>query len=139
VLDARRCISYHTIENKGSIPAELRPRFGNWIFGCDVCQDVCPFQRFAPVTPEQAFFPVDADRAAPKLADLLVMDELTFKSRFAGSPLIRTGLARLTRNACVAAGNSGDVSLLPALERHASGPDPIIAEHALWALGRFAG
>jgi epoxyqueuosine reductase len=139
VLDARRCISYHTIENKGSIPAELRPRFGNWIFGCDVCQDVCPFQRFAPVTPEQAFFPVDADRAAPKLADLLVMDDATFKSRFAGSPLIRTGLARLTRNACVAAGNSGDVSLIPALERHASGEDPIIAEHALWALERFAG
>lgn len=139
VLDARRCISYHTIENKGSIPLELRPRFGNWIFGCDVCQDVCPFQRFAPVTPEQAFFPVDADRAAPKLADLLVMDDATFKSRFAGSPLIRTGLARLTRNACVAAGNSGDVSLIPALERHASGEDPIIAEHALWALERFAG
>jgi len=139
VLDARRCISYHTIENKGSIPVELRPRFGNWIFGCDVCQDVCPFQRFAPITPEQAFFPVDADRAAPKLADLLAMDDITFKTRFAGSPLIRTGRSRLVRNACVAAGNSSDTSLIPALERHASGEDLLIAEHALWALDRFAG
>lgn len=138
VLDARKCISYHTIENKGSIPVELRTRFGNWIFGCDVCQDVCPFQRFAPVTPEQAFFPVDADRAAPKLADLLAIDDVTFKSRFAGSPLIRTGRSRLVRNACIAAGNSGDVSLIPALERHASGADLLIAEHARWALERFA-
>jgi epoxyqueuosine reductase len=137
VLDARKCISYHTIENKGSIPVELRPRFGNWIFGCDVCQDVCPFQRFAPVTPEQAFFPVDIDRAAPKLADLLTMDDAAFKSRFAGSPLIRTGLARLVRNACVAAGNSGDQSLIPALERLASEDDEIIAEHAAWALEQF--
>jgi epoxyqueuosine reductase len=138
VLDARRCISYHTIENKGSIPVELRSRFGNWIFGCDVCQDVCPFQRFAPVTPEQAFFPVDIDRAAPKLADILDMDAATFKSRFANSPLIRTGLARLTRNACVAAGNSADRSLIPLLQRHASGEDLLIAEHALWALARLA-
>ena len=137
VLDARKCISYHTIENKGSIPVELRARFGNWIFGCDVCQDVCPFQRFAPVTPEQAFFPVDADRAAPRLADLLAMDEITFKMRFAGSPLIRTGLARLVRNACVAAGNSADESLIPALQRHASGEDLLIVEHAVWALERF--
>jgi epoxyqueuosine reductase len=138
VLDARRCISYHTIENKGSIPVELRSRFGNWIFGCDVCQDVCPFQRFAPVTPEQAFFPVDIDRAAPKLADILDMDAATFNSRFANSPLIRTGLARLTRNACVAAGNSADRSLIPLLQRHASGEDLLIAEHALWALARLA-
>ena len=138
VLDARRCISYHTIENKGSIPAELRPRFGNWIFGCDICQDVCPFQRFAPVTPEQAFFPVDIDRAAPKLADLLSMDAASFKSRFVNSPLIRTGLARLVRNACVAAGNSDDLSLISALERHASGDDALTAEHAQWALERLA-
>lgn len=138
VLDARRCISYHTIENKGSIPVELRPRFGNWIFGCDICQDVCPFQRFAPVTPEQAFFPVNADRAAPKLSDLLAMDDAAFKSRFAGSPLIRTGLSRLIRNACIAAGNSADPSLIPFLERHANGHDLLIAEHALWALERFA-
>jgi epoxyqueuosine reductase len=138
VLDARLCISYHTIENKGSIPVELRPRFGNWIFGCDVCQDVCPFQRFAPVTPEQAFFPVDIDRAAPKLIDVLSMDDATFKSRFANSPLIRTGLARLIRNACVAAGNSADRSLIPLLQRHASGEDLLIAEHAGWALQRLA-
>ena len=137
VLDARRCISYHTIENKGSIPEELRPRFGNWIFGCDVCQDVCPFQRFAPVTPEQAFFPVNVDRAAPKLADLLAMDEITFKSRFAGSPLIRTGLSRLVRNACVAAGNSLDLSLIPLLEHHVTSEDPLIAEHAQWGLERL--
>ena len=100
---------------------------------------MCPFQRFAPITPEQAFFPVDADRAAPKLADLLAMDDITFKTRFAGSPLIRTGRSRLVRNACVAAGNSSDTSLIPALERHASGEDLLIAEHALWALDRFAG
>lgn len=138
VLDARRCISYHTIENKGSIPVDLRPRFGSWIFGCDVCQDVCPFQRFAPVTPEQAFFPVDADRAAPRLADLLVMDDATFKQRFADSPLIRTGRARLVRNACVAVGNSADQSLIPALELHAAGQDELIAEHARWALEQLS-
>lgn len=139
VLDARRCISYHTIENKGSVPIDLRSRFGNWIFGCDICQDVCPFQRFAPITPEQAFFPTDIDRAAPKLADLLSMDAETFKSRFANSPLIRTGLARLVRNACIASGNSGDYSLIPALELHASADDPLIAEHAHWALRQLTG
>jgi epoxyqueuosine reductase len=139
VLDARLCISYHTIENKGSIPVELRSRFGNWIFGCDICQDVCPFQRFAPITPERALFPVDADRAAPPLAFLLDMTEVQFQSTFAGSPLIRTGRARLVRNACVAAGNSGDSSLAPSLERLAHGDDSIIAEHAAWALRTFSG
>lgn len=139
VLDARRCISYHTIENKGAIPVELRARFGNWIFGCDVCQDVCPFQRFAPITPEQAFFPVSPDRAAPPLGWLLALDDATFRATFDGSPVMRAGRARLVRNACIAAGNSGDVSLIPALERLAAGDDALIAEHAQWAVAALSG
>jgi epoxyqueuosine reductase len=137
VLDARRCISYHTIENKGSIPIELRSAFGNWVYGCDVCQDVCPWQRFSTPTREAAFQCVDADRAAPPLAWLLTMTPADFAARFAGSAILRTGWERMVRNACVAAGNSGDPSLIPhlkALARHAS---PLIAEHAAWALSRW--
>lgn len=137
VLDARRCISYHTIENKGEIPEELRAKFGNWVFGCDVCQDVCPFQRFAPVTPEAAFFPADAERAAPPLEWLLTMDEAAFQERFARSAVVRAGRARLTRNACIAAGNSGEAALIPLLERLILGGDEIVRAHAAWAIRRL--
>ncbi|MBK8137671.1 MAG: tRNA epoxyqueuosine(34) reductase QueG [Chloroflexi bacterium] len=138
VLDARRCISYHTIENKGAIPEDLRANFGNWVFGCDVCQDVCPFQRFAPVTPETAFLPTSAERAAPPLDWLLTMDDAAFHERFSGSAVVRAGRARLTRNACVAAGNSGEVALIPLLERLAVGGDEIVRAHAAWAINRLA-
>ncbi len=137
VLDARRCISYWTIEHKGWIDRDLRPRFGNWVFGCDLCQDVCPFQRFAPETDETAFHPTDVDRAAPPLLDLLALDEAGFQARFAGSPLARIGRDRLVRNACVAAGNWGSPLAIPPLERLLDDPNPLVRGHAAWALGRI--
>jgi len=134
-LDARRCISYLTIELKDAIPAALRPRMGNWVYGCDVCQDVCPFTRFVEPTPERAFYPADLDRAAPLLADLLVLDEEMFDARFGTSPIRRIGRDRMVRNACVAAGNSRAAELAPALDRLAGAdPSPLVREHAAWAL-----
>jgi epoxyqueuosine reductase len=137
VLDARRCISYLTIEHKGAIDPDLRPLMGNWVYGCDVCQEVCPFQRFASETSEALFKPVDIDRAAPKLADLLALDDETFKTRYQGSPIYRIKRERLVRNACIAAGNWGDASLLPALERLLNDASPLVHEHAAWALARI--
>ncbi len=139
VLDARRCISYLTIEHKGWIPAELRPLMGNWVFGCDVCQDVCPFQRFARPTPVAAFYPPDVDRAAPPLLDLLALDEAGFRERYYGTPLYRIKRDRLVRNACVAAGNWGDPAVVPALERRLSDRSPLVRGHAAWALARIQG
>ncbi|MFQ3659728.1 MAG: tRNA epoxyqueuosine(34) reductase QueG [Anaerolineae bacterium] len=136
VLDARRCISYHTIENKGSIPEDLRASFGNWVYGCDVCQEVCPWQRFSTPTQEEAFHVVDVDRAAPPLAWLLTMTPQAFSARFAGSAILRTGYERMVRNACIAAGNSGDPALKPLLAALTCHPSPLIAQHAAWALGR---
>ncbi|NLX09228.1 MAG: tRNA epoxyqueuosine(34) reductase QueG [Chloroflexi bacterium] len=139
VLDARRCISYLTIELKESIPEELRPLLGNWVYGCDICQQVCPFTRFVRPSAEAAFYPVEADRAAPPLADLLTLDDDAFRARFAGSPIERIKRARLVRNACIAAGNSGLPEFVPQLARLAredeSGP---VREHAAWALDRLA-
>lgn len=139
VLDARRCISYLTIEYKGWIAPELRPLMGNWLFGCDDCQTVCPWNRFAPATREPAFYPNDPDRAAPPLSDLLLIDDAAFAQRFAGSPIERIKRKRLLRNACVAAGNSGDPKLIPALERLLHDNDPLLRGHAAWALHRLAG
>lgn len=140
VLDARRCISYLTIEYKGAIPHDLRPLMGNYVFGCDICQDVCPWQRFAPLTDEPLFHPADIDRAAPPLLDLLGLDEPGFNQRFAGSPLARPKRERLVRNACVAAGNWGSDAALPALAQLLTNdPSPLIRGHAAWALGRVDG
>jgi epoxyqueuosine reductase len=139
ILDARRCISYLTIELKGWIPAELRPSMGNWIFGCDICQDVCPFNRFAVNTSEPAFIPDDWNSAAPRLLDVLALDETTFNERFESSPVKRIGRVRLLRNACVAAGNWGSQSAVPALDRLLGDPMPIIRGHAAWALGQIGG
>lgn len=138
VLDARRCISYLTIELKGSIPIELRPRMGNWIFGCDVCQEVCPYvRRYATPTGWQAFHPVDAERAAPRLLDALAWDRDAFNQRFRGTALKRAKWRGVMRNVCVAAGNWGDPACLPLLERHAHGEDVLVAEHAAWAIARI--
>jgi epoxyqueuosine reductase len=138
VLDARRCISYLTIELKGSIPEDLRPRMGNWVYGCDVCQTVCPFTRFVTPTAEPAFWPVDADRAAPPLADLLALDDAAFRARFSGSAILRITRERLVRNACVAAGNSGLPEFIPLLDHLArSDGSPLVREHAAWALARL--
>lgn len=136
-LDARRCISYLTIELKGSIPLALRPAIGNRIFGCDACLAVCPWNRFAG---QSALMNAHAraDAASPDLLDLLALDAAGFKRRFAGTPLARTKRRGLLRNACVALGNTGDESALPALRQAAADPEPLIAEHASWAIEQIA-
>jgi epoxyqueuosine reductase len=137
VLDARRCISYLTIELKGPIPVELRPLIGNWVYGCDVCQAVCPFTRKFS---HPASGPVDVDRAAPLLRDLLTLDEDGFRARFYGSAIWRIKRERLVRNACVAAGNSGAGELAPLLDRLARQDESdLVREHAVWALDRLTG
>ncbi len=140
VLDARRCISYLTIELKGWIPRELRPLMGNWVYGCDVCQDVCPFNRFARPTDEPDFYPpqpTNWDDVAPPLLDLLALDEAGFQARFAHSPVWRIRRWRLVRNACVAAGNWGSETAVPALSHLLSDPHPIVRGHAAWALAQI--
>lgn len=140
VLDARRCISLLTIEHAGWIDRALRARMGNWVFGCDVCQVVCPWQRFAIQTLETDFYPLDNDRAAPPLAELLELTPPTFARRFAGSAVVRAGRDQLVRNACVAAGNSGQTALAARLEALLrSDPSPVVRGHAGWALARLAG
>ena len=137
VLDARRCISYLTIELKGWIPAELRPLMGNWVYGCDICQAVCPFNRFATPTSEAAFRHASWDAVAPPLLDLLALDEAAFAGRFANSPVRRIGRARLVRNACVAAGNWGSAAAVPALVTLLADSAPLVRGHAAWALRRI--
>ena len=137
-LDARRCISYLTIELKGSIPEELRPAIGNRIYGCDDCVQVCPWNRFAR---EGRMMKPHArpDLDTPDLVELLALDDAGFKRRFAGTPMMRTKRRGLLRNVCVALGNSGDRAALPALERAANDKEPLIAEHAGWAIDRIKG
>ena len=139
VLDARRCISYLTIEHKGWIDPQLRDRMGNWVYGCDVCQDVCPWQRFSTPTHEAAFRPVDAGRVAPRLLDLLALDDAMFKACYAGSPVARVKRERLVRNACVAAGNWGSREAAPLLARLLEDPSALVRGHAAWALARIEG
>ncbi len=160
VLDARRCISYLTIELKGWIPRELRPLMGNWIYGCDICQEVCPFNRFAQPTQEEGFYPGDWrlevgdsapqspisnlqspfwDITNPPLADILALDDEAFGKRFAHSPIKRIKRARLVRNACVAAGNWGSETAVPHLIPLLSDPEPIVRGHAAWALRQIGG
>ena len=139
VLDARRCVSYLTIELKGSIPRELRPLMGHWIYGCDACQVVCPWQRFARPTGERAFWAETPDRAAPSLLGLMEMDDETFRHRFGRTPISRIGRRRLLRNAAVVLGNWGDARAVPALGRALADPEPLVRGHAAWALGRVGG
>jgi epoxyqueuosine reductase len=132
-LDARRCISYLTIELKGSIPVELRPLVGNRIYGCDDCLAVCPWNRFA--TEGSLMKPHSRPDLHPAvLLELLALDETGFKQRFVGNPILRTKRRGFLRNVCVALGNIGDETALPALEKAAADPEPLIAEHALWAI-----
>ncbi len=136
-LDARRCISYLTIEHKGPIPEEFREAIGNRIYGCDDCLAVCPWNRFADAArANRAFLPRD-ELAAPALADLLALDDPAFRAMFARSPIKRIGRDRMVRNAAIAAGNSGRAELAPALERLAGDDDPVVAEAAQWALARL--
>jgi epoxyqueuosine reductase len=138
-VDARLCISYLTIEHRGAIPIELRPAIGARIFGCDDCQEACPWNRFATpaALPEFAERP---DQQAPELIPLLALDEASFRERFAGTALRRAGRDRFVRNAAVALGNVGDHRAVPALARTLEGdPDPHVRGHAAWALGRIGG
>lgn len=132
-VDARRCISYLTIELKGSIPVELRSLIGNRIYGCDDCLAVCPWNKFAR---EGAMMKPHArsDLSVPDLIELLALDDAAFKMKFAGTPIMRTKRRGLRRNVCVALGNVGDSSALPALEKALSDPEPLIREHAAWAM-----
>ena len=133
-LDARRCISYLTIEHKGPIPHEFRAAIGNRIYGCDDCLAVCPWNKFASTAAtNQAFLP-RAELVAPALADLLALDDAGFREVFAGSPIKRIGRDRMVRNALIAAGNSGDATLAGAVARLTGDPDPVVAEAAQWAL-----
>jgi epoxyqueuosine reductase len=136
-LDARRCLSYLTIELRGSIPVELRPAIGARIFGCDDCLAVCPWNRFAR---EGRFMKAHArpELLQPDLLELLALDESGFRQRFAGTPILRAKRRGLLRNVCVALGNTADASVRPALERAAADADPLIAEHARWARDRIA-
>ena len=132
-LDARRCISYLTIELKGPIPEELRPALGNRIYGCDDCLAVCPWNRFAG---EGRLMRSHAKQelAQPELTELLSLSDVEFKRRFAGTPILRAKRRGFLRNVCVALGNIADETALPALEAAEADPEPLIAEHARWAI-----
>jgi epoxyqueuosine reductase len=132
-LDARRCISYLTIEHKGPIPREFRKAMGNRIYGCDDCLAVCPWNKFAQATHE-AKLKAREDLAAPPLAELAALDDATFRKRFSGSPVKRIGRDRFIRNVLIAIGNSGDRALTPVAGRHLDDPSPLVRGAAVWAL-----
>jgi len=136
-LDARRCISYLTIEHKGPIPLDLREGIGNRVYGCDDCLAVCPWNKFAvSAAANRAFLP-RAELTAPALADLLALDDAAFRTVFAGSPIKRIGRERMVRNAAIAAGNSGDAGLADRLRALADDPSEVVRDAAGWALGRL--
>ena len=136
VIDNTRCISFLTIELRGAIPRELRPLVGDWVFGCDICQDVCPVNRKAQQSLEPAFRQRH-DFAAPELIPLLDLDDEGFRQRFRDSPIRRAKRVGLQRNVCVALGNIGDPSAVPALVKALNGADALVRLHAAWALGRI--
>jgi epoxyqueuosine reductase len=131
-VDARRCISYLTIEHKGPIPTEFRALLGNRIYGCDDCLAACPWNAHARYPADPAFHP-RAELAAPRLADLLSLDDATFRHLFSGSPIKRIGRDRFVRNCLYAAGNSGLAALLPPVRALLDDPDPAVADAARWA------
>ncbi|OBQ94535.1 tRNA epoxyqueuosine(34) reductase QueG [Mesorhizobium sp. AA23] len=135
-LDARRCISYLTIENKGPIPREFREAIGNRIYGCDDCLAVCPWNKFAGVAAE-AKLAAREDLREPRLSELLLLDDATFRSFFSGSPIKRIGRDRFIRNALIAAGNSGDASLTPVARGLIDDGSPLVRGAAVWALSRL--
>ena len=136
-LDARRCISYLTIEHKGPIPEEFREAIGNRIYGCDDCLAVCPWNKFADsAARHQAFLPRE-ELLAPDLADLLALDDAAFRQKFSGSPIKRIGRDRFVRNCLIAAGNSGNAALAGQVVGLTGDPDPVVAEAARWALERL--
>ena len=137
VVDNRRCISYLTIEHKGAIPRDLRPGMGTWVFGCDICQEVCPVNRKAQATSDPNFG--RRDLTALDLIELLDMDEAQFRQRFAGTPMMRAKRVGMQRNACVALGNLRDGTATLALRRALASADALVRQHAAWALGQISG
>lgn len=136
ILDARRCISYLTIELKGWMPRHLRPLVGNHIFGCDICQDVCPYNVKAHPTSEPAYTP-RTGLYAPDLIPLLALTEQEFRARFRGSPILRAKRRGFLRNVAVALGNIGSAEAVPALIHALNDEEPLVRGHAAWALGRI--
>ena len=136
VLDARRCISYLTIEHAGPVDEDLRPLMGNRIYGCDDCLAVCPWNKFA-VAASDIRYAARADLAAPRLADLAGLDDAAFRAMFAGSPIKRIGRGRFVRNVLYAIGNSGDQGLRAVAEGLTADDDPVVADAARWAVARL--
>jgi epoxyqueuosine reductase len=137
-LDARRCISYLTIEHKGPIDFELRPLMGNHIYGCDDCLAVCPWNKFAETAAAHKAFLPRAELVAPQIADLLTLDDAAFRKLFSGSPIKRIGRDRFVRNVLIAAGNGTDAGLIAQIERLLADPAPVVRGAAIWALGRLS-
>ena len=139
-VSAPRCISFQTIEQRGAIPLEIRPLMGAWVFGCDVCQEVCPYTRAAALADDAELQPAHVDNAFPSLPWLLTVSEPEFLARYAGTAVMRAKRRGLARNAAVAIGNLGDPALVPvlvdALRTH---DEPLVRAHAAWALGRLGG
>ena len=139
VIDNTKCISYLTIECRGPIPRHLRPLVGDWVFGCDICQDVCPVNRKAQPTREPAFQTGEHGFTALELLPLLKMTEEEFRERFRNSPIKRAKRAGLLRNVCVALGNIGDSRAVPSLIEALRHDEPLVRGHAAWALGKIGG
>lgn len=137
ILNSRLCISYQTIENRGDIPVNLRPKFGNWIFGCDVCQEVCPWVKRYSQPSREPWLQPEPDRMAPRLEELAELDDEGFLARFAGTPVMRTKRSGLLRNVAVALGNSHCLEAQAPLERLADDSDARISTHARWGLERL--
>ena len=133
-LDARRCISYLTIEHKGPVDPTLRPLMGNRIYGCDDCLAICPWNKFAVAATEMRYL---SAHNPPQLGDLARLDDAAFRAMFSGSPVKRIGRDRFVRNVLYAIGNSGDLSLVPAAQALLDDPDPAVADAARWALGQL--
>jgi epoxyqueuosine reductase len=139
-VDTPRCLSFQTIEQKGAIPRELRPLLGDWVFGCDVCQEVCPYTRAAKPEPDPAFLPKTVEHAYPSLRRLLSLTDAEFRATYRGTPVTRAKWRGLARNAAVALGNVGTEDDVPFLARTlAEHDEPLVRGHAAWALGRLGG
>jgi epoxyqueuosine reductase len=130
-IDSRLCISYFTIEQRGAVPEEMRAGIGGHVFGCDICQGVCPWNRRAPVTEDPAFAP---RQFAPRLADMAALTEPEFRAMFRGSPVTRARYSGFLRNVAIAMGNRGLPQFRAPLKKLAASEDPVVAEHARWAL-----
>jgi epoxyqueuosine reductase len=137
-IDARRCISYLTIEHKEAVPTELRRALGNRIYGCDDCLAACPWNKFAQEARAMKQFLPRAELAAPRLAELLALDDAGFRKLFSGSPIKRIGRNRMVRNCLYAAGNSADPALVPQVRALCADPDPVVADAARWALAQLS-